>query len=280
MSALRKTLLATSVAIVAGVAVYEARHTFRLREENQALLRQIQWVEQERDAALQQAAMLRDGNERANRNRDELLKLRGEVNTLRRQRDELRQPAAGRNASPSVPPEEAPADANWIQQMLSSPPKDQGAAAGTLRGKLLRRELTNISPSELALRDALLQRQLNQNLERSPVEFADFQTAFIQSALAMADGARVQQMHDLIQETYVQAVANGLDILSKPTTDTEAWVQRRFQLDRQATAQLRQLLSPEEQALFDRAFLGVMGIDLGGVGVDQSNYPKGFLAPQ
>ena len=54
-------------------------------------------------------------------------------------------------------------------------------------------------------------------------------------------------------------------------------MERRFQLDRAATTQFQQLLTPEERTLFDRAFLGVMGVDLGGVGVDKSNYPKRFL---
>jgi len=57
-------------------------------------------------------------------------------------------------------------------------------------------------------------------------------------------------------------------------------VERRFQLDRAATAQVQRLLTPDERSLFDRAFLGVMGVDLGGVGVDRpSNYPKGFSSP-
>lgn len=54
-------------------------------------------------------------------------------------------------------------------------------------------------------------------------------------------------------------------------------MERRFQLDRAAMSQLQQLLTPEERRLFDRAFLGVMGVDLGGVGADKSNYPKRFM---
>ena len=126
----------------------------------------------------------------------------------------------------------------------------------------------------------LLQRKLNETLERSPAGFADFQSAYIQAALAISDGTKVQQIRDLIQNTYEQAVAGGLDIPSKPANETEAWVLQRHQLDREATAKLKQLLTPEEQAVFDRAFLCVMGVDLGGVGVDKSNYPKGFLSPE
>ena len=49
----------------------------------------------------------------------------------------------------------------------------------------------------------------------------------------------VDQIHDIIEKTYEQAVAGGLDIPSKPATDAEAWVKRRYQLDRQATAQVQ-----------------------------------------
>jgi len=140
--------------------------------------------------------------------------------------------------------------------------------------------MTNISPAELALQQELLNRQLNQTLERAPAQFADFQSGFIGSALGISDETKVQQIHDVIQKTYEYAVANGLDIPSKPATGTEEWVQRRFQLDRAATTQLTQLFTEEERRLFDRAFLGVMGVDLGGVGVDKSNYPKGFLGPE
>ena len=72
-------------------------------------------------------------------------------------------------------------------------------------------------------------------------------------------------------------MVNGLDIPSKPASAPQEWVERRFALDRAATAQVQRLLTPEERVLFDRAFLGVMGVDLGGMGVDKSNYPRGFL---
>lgn len=208
---------------------------------------------------------------------NELWRLRGEVTVLRRERDDLLKQMASTAKSVLPPARRQEIDAIWVEQMLNAPPKDQGAAAGVLRGKLLRNEMASVSSSEVALRDALLQRKLNQTLERSPAEFADFQTAFIQNALTISDAPKIQQMHALIQQTYEQAIANGLDIPSKPATETEAWVQQRFQLDRRSTAQLKQLFTPEERALFDRSFLGVMGVDLGGVGVDKSNYPSGFL---
>jgi hypothetical protein len=67
---------------------------------------------------------------------------------------------------------------------------------------------------------------------------------------------------------------------SKPATETSEWVQRRHQLDRKATDAVKNLLTPDQQKMFDTALLGVMGVDLGGVGVDKSNYPPGFLGPE
>ena len=285
MTTVQKAIIAAALVAAVSTGIYEARQASTLRSQMQSLLQQTtQRAEQadqsqgEHDEATQQLVMLRDENERLKRNADELLRLRGEVTGLRRQKDDLLKQTAGKNPTPPGQPQEV--DPAWVQLILDGPPKDQGAAAGNLRGKFLRQEMTNISPSEMALRNALLQRQLNETLERSPGEFADFQSAYIQATLGIADGAKVQQVRDLIQKTYEQAVTAGLDIPSKPANDTEAWVQQRHQLDRQATTQLKQLFTPEEQALFDRAFLGVMGVDLGGIGVDKSNYPKGFLNPQ
>jgi len=116
------------------------------------------------------------------------------------------------------------ADRTWVQQVLDRPPRDQGVAAGTLRGKLLRREMTNVSPAELLLRDELLKLPLNQTLERSPSKFADFQTAFIQATLGIPEGEKIQQIHDIIEKTYQHAVVNGLDIPSKPAAATDEWV--------------------------------------------------------
>ena len=217
--------------------------------------------------------------ERARAEREELLRLRGQANQLRRERDELQRrvnslSAAKTNAAVTASP---PTDNAWVQQMLNAPAAQQGAAAGALRGKLLRGDSQAVSASEMALRDALAQRNLN-SLERTPTEFADFQTAYIQGVLGITDPEKTRQIHDFISKTYERAVARGLDIPSKPATGTEEWVSQRHQLDRRATSAVQGLLSPEEKSLFDRAFLGVMGIDLG-TGVDKSNYPPGFLAP-
>ena len=264
-----------AVAVVITSFLFQHRLLIRLREENQSLREQIDRLAAANDQLSKPAPPPSDSRPPSDEHFRELLKLRSQVTTLRREQDGLLKQLAVKTTP--APAQRAEADQTWVQQVLSSPPRDQGVVAGTLRGKLLRREMTNVAPSELVLQEELLKAQLNQTLERSPAEFADFQTGFIQAALGISDGTKIQQMHDIIRQTYQQAVAHGLDIPSKPATATDEWVERRFQLDRAATAQMQQLFTPDERSLFDRAFLGVMGVDLGGVGVDKSNYPKSFL---
>jgi len=114
------------------------------------------------------------------------------------------------------------------------------------------------------------------SLEKTPSDFADFQSAFIESAVGLSDPDKTRQIRDIIARTYERAVASGLDIPSKPATGAEDWVNQRHQLDRRSTSAVQKLLTPEERQAFDRAFIGVMGVDLG-TGVDKSNYPPGFL---
>src|SRR5258705_10195 len=123
--------------------------------------------------------------------------------------------------------------AHMISTKLKLAAAAQGAADGAFRGKSLGYDTNSVTASEFALRDALLERQLN-NLERSPAEFAEFQSAFIQSTLGISDAGKVEQIRQLIRQTYDQAVSQGLDIPSKPATETESWVLRRHQLDRSA----------------------------------------------
>jgi len=272
---LKLAVAALAAAAIVTMLILQNQSLKRLRLESNQLREQISLAAQSPAASVIEA----DTNEivRLRAEHDELLRLRGELAPLRRERDDLLRRAASTNASNrTFAADNKAADTAWVKQILNGPPAQQGAAAGALRGKLLGYDTNNVTASEFALRDALLERQLN-SLERSPAEFAEFQSAFIQSTLGISDAAKVEQVRQLIRQTYEQAVSQGLDIPSKPATDTESWVQRRHQLDRLATATMKQLLTPEEQQMFDRAFLGVMGVDLGGVGVDKSNYPPGFL---
>ena len=87
MTALQKTIVTATIAVLAGAGIYEARQASKLSDQVQTLreqqAQQIQQLQSERDDATNKLAALRDDNERLNRNTSELLKLRGEVGALR-----------------------------------------------------------------------------------------------------------------------------------------------------------------------------------------------------
>jgi hypothetical protein len=265
-----RTIALVVVAVGLVVAIVLQRSVVnRIQSENAQLRRQL-----ETPPELAPAPLAPD-NALSSAERSELLRLRGEVAQLRRESEDLaRRLAAQTNAVKRSPTVAGTPDQAWVAQMLSAPAAQQGAAAGAVRGKMLRGG-QDLTASELALRDALAQRDMN-SLERTPKDFADFQAAFIESAVGLTDAEKTQQIRDVVLRTYEHAVTRGLDIPSKPATGTEDWLTQRHQLDRRATSAVQKILTPEERQSFDRAFLGVMGIDLG-TGVDKSNYPPGFL---
>jgi hypothetical protein len=268
MSAKNIALLVAVAGMIAAIVLQRAAMN-RVQSQNAQLRQQIEAVPQAAPAPIAADNSLSDAE------RTELLRLRADVAQLRREREDIsRRLAAQTNAIKRAVTAEGAPDQAWVTQMLNAPPAQQGALAGALRGKMLRGD-NNITPSELALSDAMAQRDMN-SLEKTPSDFADFQSAFIESAVGLSDPEKTRQIRDIILRTYERAVANGLDIPSKPATGAEDWVNQRYQLDRRSTSAVQKLLTPEERQAFDRAFIGVMGVDRG-TGVDKSNYPPGVL---
>jgi RNA polymerase sigma factor (sigma-70 family) len=90
MTTLQKTIITTTVAVLAGAGIYEARQASHLREQNQALQQQqapltgqIEQLQRERDDATSRLTSLADQSATLNKTPTELLKLRGEVARLR-----------------------------------------------------------------------------------------------------------------------------------------------------------------------------------------------------
>jgi len=91
MTTLQKTIVATTVAVLAGAGIYKTHQAAQLREQIQTLQKQqsplteqIRQLQQEHDAATDQLAGLIAENTRwkSDTNQSELLRLRGEVNRL------------------------------------------------------------------------------------------------------------------------------------------------------------------------------------------------------
>ena len=85
-----------TIAVLAGVGIYEARQTSQLRGQVQTLQQhqapleeQVGLLNQFLTDATNQLTVLRDDNERLNRNTSDLLRLRGEITQLRQAKSEL-----------------------------------------------------------------------------------------------------------------------------------------------------------------------------------------------
>ena len=109
MTTLQKTLITATLTLTVGTGIYEARQTSRLREKNLVLQQQqaplaeqIQQLARERDATTRQLASLREENERLNRNTADLLKLRSEVGSLRKESRQLAQGKTGDASDPTA----------------------------------------------------------------------------------------------------------------------------------------------------------------------------------
>jgi RNA polymerase sigma factor (sigma-70 family) len=92
MTTLQKTVIAVALTAAIGTGIYEARQAASLRsqvqtlkEQQTPLSEQIQQLQGERDDATNRLTMLADELARVKSNNAELLKLRGEINVLRRQ---------------------------------------------------------------------------------------------------------------------------------------------------------------------------------------------------
>jgi RNA polymerase sigma factor (sigma-70 family) len=94
MTALQKTVVTATIAVLAGAGIYEGHQASRLRGQVQTLkaqqAEQTERLQTERDEMSRHIAALREDNERLKRDAIELLKLRGQVNLLRKQSDELK----------------------------------------------------------------------------------------------------------------------------------------------------------------------------------------------
>jgi len=90
MTTLQKTLIAATVAVLAGTGIYEARQVSQLRDQVQTLLQQqaplteqVRRLQRERDDTKGKLVALQQENEELRKGTAELARLRGEVARLR-----------------------------------------------------------------------------------------------------------------------------------------------------------------------------------------------------
>jgi hypothetical protein len=191
----------------------------------------------------------------------ELMRLRAEVTSLRRETRE------GNVAAPSVKAAARPDDATgdekpefvrWAETILDGPALMKGAESGLVRLKALRGEALNEGEQTLMLN--MVRRAAK--TEKVPAEFAEFQSAFVASLLEWGNDPRTKQVTEIVHEAALKASQAQIDFHA-PGQNADSWSAEQKELNRGATAAVQALLTQSERAVFDRAFLGVMGIDFG-----------------
>jgi RNA polymerase sigma factor (sigma-70 family) len=123
MTTLQKTLITATLAAAIGTGIYEAHQAAHWREQNQTLQKehteQIQQLQQERDNATNRLALLANETASLQNGTLELLKLRGEVGTLRQRTNDLGKilqagsGAAGRSLTADNTSQDSPGPANF-----------------------------------------------------------------------------------------------------------------------------------------------------------------------
>jgi hypothetical protein len=171
-------------------------------------------------------------------------------------------PAVPTSASGHSQPVEAHSE---VAAFLQRPKGEQGKILGGLRRQMMAGEDRSNIEFARTYRLAVHVRLRLEELESHPEEFTDFQSAFVQAVLELCDEEKVSRIRQIIRRTYEAAVAEKLDARSRPPdrASAEAWAVRRDAVDRRATREVEALLTREERDRFGRAFLGIVGIDLG-----------------
>ena len=83
MTTLQKTIIGTTLAIVAGTGIFEARQALHLRKQTESLTKQIVQLQTDNESLSNRLAEAGDSKKLSDEQFNELLKLRGQVTQLR-----------------------------------------------------------------------------------------------------------------------------------------------------------------------------------------------------
>jgi hypothetical protein len=204
--------------------------------------------------------------ERINQERAELVKLRAEVSALRKEKaDWQKNRSAAESAALATQQRQAATNQTaaaqgmqWVETIMNGPAQVKGTETGNLRRKQLTGEPLNEAEQ------ALLANMLNRagEVEKQPEEFANFQSNFIGSVLGWNNDPRAEAVKGVLTAAMNAANQRGFDFHA-PGENAEKWDENQKNLNKRATGAVQNMLKPEERALFDKAFIGVLGVDLG-----------------
>jgi hypothetical protein len=255
------------VGSMAIVALIMGSKVSSLREANAHLTMELSKANAAAAEAAQAAQPDAGEEERLKQERAELIKLRGEVAALRREKEAWdkrtaseRRTAAARPAAPQQSDvDRAQNIADALQKFQTGSTEVKGSQMGALRRKLLNHE--KLTDGEQAILDTMSANSAG--IEKSPVEFASFQTAFIGSVLGWNNGdPRAAQLQELINRASTVAGERGFDYNS-PAQNSPTWSEQQKMLNQRATSAAQAMLTPDERAVFDSAFIGILGVDYG-----------------
>jgi RNA polymerase sigma factor (sigma-70 family) len=208
----------------------------------------------------------------------ELLRLRDEITTLRRENQQRAQAAPpARTAPVAASADSKPDFVQWAETILTGPPEIQGTEGGNIRRKFLSHE--QLTEGEQTVMLNLVRRAAD--IEKSPDDFTAFQSSFVSTLLNWQDDPRSARVKEIIQNAATAAHDQQMNF-NAPALNADSWPPEQKQLNRRATGAIQSLLTQEEREIFDRAFLGIMGIDFGisvgprenTVGVDHLSYDR------
>jgi hypothetical protein len=260
-----KTLVLVIIAVaLAALLFVQHGQAEKARAQTQALSAELTSTKAELDRASRAPKTDPKESDRVNQERAELAKLRGEVTALRKEKAEW---LKGRGAVESAalqtaPPPHATTPAaegmQWVETILNGPAQVKGTEAGRIRAKALAGE--PLTEAEQAL-------LMNMNskaaeLEKSPEEFSNFQSAYIASLLGWNNDPRAEAIKGVVNAAMSAATNRGLDFHA-PAENADKWSDDQKALNTRATSAVQNLLRPEERAIFDKALIGVLGVDTG-----------------
>jgi RNA polymerase sigma factor (sigma-70 family) len=190
MTTLQKTLVAATIAVMAGAGIYEIREASQLREQNQALQQQqasfatqLQQLERERSDATKRLAALAEELARVKKNPSEVLRLRGEVGVLRQEKAI----AAGESAASRVLAD--PETRKAIHE------RNKTSMSALYSGLALRLKLT---PEQTG--------QLNDLLSDHAMDSAELVTRALRDGRSQAEARQIFSASDAALQARVQAL--------------------------------------------------------------------------
>ena len=254
------------------VLVLQLLNISALKKSNQRLTEELHTAR----AALESAPAPANPPSQNSADHLELMRLRAEVTTLRRENQQRAQTASPAQTSPTaISDDSKPEFVQWAATILSGPPEIQGTEGGNIRRKFLNNE--QLSEGERTLMMNLVRRTAE--IEKSPEDFTAFQSSFVSTLLNWQDDPRATRVKEIIQSAATAAHDQQMNF-NAPALKANSWPAEQRELNGRATSAIQSLLTQEERATFDRAFIGIMGIDFGivvaprenTVGVDHLSY--------